>query len=129
MLTIQEAQKMTLQEQQGHVVAGLERAVQWIKEHPQSLIRLCAINPSYKLGVEVRLSSWWDRDRCDWKEFIGDLFSGKTAIKKTRYESLPRDDYTIFDKDLGILFSWTVYHETKSECTEETIEIAVKIGE
>jgi len=94
-----------------HALAGMDRAVQWIRTHQDVLSGFTLhLYPDRELGVEVNLS-FIDGDRL---ESARTLFAGRSVKKTTRDEE---ERYELADADQQIRFTWSVWkflHEPKT---------------
>lgn len=99
-----------------HALSGMDRAVQWIREHQDVLNGFTLhLYPDREFGVEVNLS-FIDGDR---QEAVKKLFAGRVVKKKKRDEE---EKFELIDEDLQIRFVWLVWtFEPKPEAIEESL--------
>lgn len=86
-----------------HALSGMDRAVQWIREHQDVLNGFTLhLYPDREFGVEVNLS-FIDEER---QETVRKLFAGRTVTKTVRDEE---ETFKLIDYDLQIRFEWRVW--------------------
>jgi len=86
-----------------HALAGMDRAVQWIRDHQDVLNGFTLhLYPDREFGVELNLS-FIDDERLD---AVRKLFAGRTVKKTTRDEE---ETFQLMDTDLQIRFEWRVW--------------------
>lgn len=86
-----------------HALSGMERAVQWIREHQDVLNGFTLhLYPDREFGVEVNLS-FIDGERLDQAR---KLFAGRTVKKTTKDEE---ETYELVDEKLQIRFKWMIW--------------------
>lgn len=104
--------------QWGHVMAGLDRAVAWVKANKSSLRKGFSFYLCQKTGIRISLGFMADDDEAI--QAIRELFRGKTARRCVNQDG--QEHFVVVDA--GLTFEWDIWHftdRTKSEVTEVTV--------
>ena len=99
-----------------HALSGMDRAVQWIRNHQDVLNGFTLhLYPDREFGVEVNLS-FIDGE---YQEAVKKLFAGR-VVKKTKRDE--EEKFELVDEDLQIRFVWLVWSwNPKPKAVEETV--------
>jgi len=109
--------------QMTEVIAGLDRAVEWIKQNQDNLVGGFMLHPNRNTGIEIILSTIHDFDD-DPKltDHIRRLFSGRSVSRTRRTDG--EEFYNLQDDDLRLTFRWSVYRvKHASERETDTVVI------
>lgn len=107
---LRECSDCLFESQWRHVMGGLDRAVAWLQSHKINLKHGFTLQLNRTTGIEIHIGMTWignpDEDR------INHLFAGKRVeLTKTATE----DRYRFVDAELGLTFSWSIYHPSPEE--------------
>lgn len=109
--------------QMTEVIAGLDRAVEWIKKNRDNLVGGFMLMPNRNTGIEIVLGTIHDFDD-DPKltDHIRRLFSGRSVSRTRRTDG--EEFYNLQDDDLRLTFRWSVYRvKHASERETDTVVI------
>jgi hypothetical protein len=110
-------------QQMTEVIAGLDRAVEWIKQNRDNLVGGFMLHPNRNTGIEIILSTIHDFDD-DPKltDHIRRLFAGRSVNRTRRTDG--EEFYNLQDDELRLTFRWSVYRANKkTERETETVVI------
>ena len=89
------------------VVDGLNRAVDWVRSHPESVRTGLTLQLSEKTGVSVRFGYSFQGD--ERTKLIRELLKGRSADTATNMEG--DTTFIVVDSESGLTFHWTEWKE------------------
>ena len=101
------------------VMAGLDRAVRWVKEHKDVLLRGgFHLHLNRDTGIEIHFGylSLYDTER---EAALRELFRGRVAQKR-----ISNDEVQYVLRDAGLTFEWSIWR-SRVEAKPETIEVTL----
>ncbi len=110
-------------QQMTEVIAGLDRAVEWIKQNRENLVGGFMLFPNRNTGIEIVLSTIHDFDEePKLTDHIRQLFAGRSVSRTRRTDG--EELYSLQDDDLRLTFRWSVYRANKkTERETDTVVI------
>lgn len=109
--------------QMTEVIAGLDRAVEWIKKNRDNLVGGFMLLPNRNTGIEIVLNTIHDfDDNPKLMDHIRRLFAGRSVSRTRRTDG--EEFYNLQDDDLRLTFRWSVYRANKkTERETDTVVI------
>lgn len=105
------------------VLAGLDRAVEWLKQNRDKLVGGFMLIPDKKHGIQIALGDIWNFDN-DPKAtaHIKELFGGKTVQRQMCRDREER--FRLEDDELSLVFTWSIHHPEPAQ-KNETDEVVI----